>query len=355
MFHVAIFFTSLDVVGYRVGRSRPSTLRRYLRRQGVSQPIPSITTKSIAIPLATTTALSEEQQHEGDDVEPVSGDSDRTTNKKQTNKVKTITVREKNSISNGVKRPRRPARPPSSSLETRETPGLLVLEPPEPDMHVLVPVNDVVPVPLRDISRAGADSLGGSDTVQVSMERFSNTLESVFRTEYSVKVDRANAGSVLGWSEYGNGGVRPPTTGERQQQEEQQQATLEGDGGDGGQAKGLDGQGGQDEGDAVGGIKNKLNGLKKIFKLNRRGDKAGEADARDGHDMKRGEKGKLGNKNGDGDNEHAGSIDVHLTDEEMCVPLLQLVEELIRNAMFSPISDRDIKMSQVTSITIPEE
>lgn len=262
-------------------------------------------------------------------------------------------------------------RPPSRLAATAAKSGREVLVgitepgPEDTDVNVLVPVKDVVPVPLADISQAAADSLGGGDATRVSMERFCKTLESVFRTEFSVKVDRANADFVLGGGRdrtTAGRGSRGAGGGELLQAPQPQAGQTLKEGG----AKG-EGSAGDDEspGTAIattkGGLKNAGDSgkskrgrwrdslrRKKKIEADASGD-VGEAPLAPAAVVvagkRRGRRSGGGNKrNGRGDDSRRI---VDRADETAAVPLLELVDELVRNAMFSPIGARDVMMSQV--------
>lgn len=251
------------------------------------------------------------------------------------------------------KRPRRPpstspsGAPPqaaSKSAERERPTETTGPDPPIADMHVLVPVKDVVAVPLTDISQAAADSLGGGEATRVSIERFCKTLESVCRTDFSVKVDRANAGSVLGGRRYGNTASRTrqtraelvapvaseivaPSATAAVSSALQTSADDKGKRGKWGIAL----RRGKQTKEAEGGEKKEATPARKKAA-------AGAAAA-----------GKKRNGGGGGKRRNGGGAngDVDSADEIAVVPLLQLVEELVQNAMFSPIGARDVMMSQV--------
>lgn len=260
--------------------------------------------------------------------------------------------------------PRAASRPAERdrSIDSDARPGPPALA----DMHVLVPVKDVVAVPLADISQAAADSLGGGEATRVSMERFCKTLESVFRTDFSVKVDRANAGLVLGGRRYGNAASRssraagsgvqtragagapvakseivaPAVTAVSTAERASAGAGSKGKRGKWGmvlrrgkqsKAAGGGGGGGEKEGASPAQTKAARTGKK------RKGGGGGAGRKRIGS----------GVVVGDG----SGGGDVDSADEIAVVPLLQLVEELVQNAMFSPIGARDVMMSQVRTRT----
>lgn len=206
-------------------------------------------------------------------------------------------------------------------------------------MNVLVPVQDVVPVLLADISQAAADSLGGGEAVRVSMERLSNTLEGVLRTEFSVMVDRADAGLLLG------GRLQPKASRKASRSASKVSAVVASTAAASAKAKA-----GADAADP--GDKGKRNASRwKRFRAWDRKDAIGGK--RDGAPnttttaamtaaAAAGTRpGRLGGGDGKG-----RSNDDDFAEEEL-VPLLQLVEELTRSAMFSPISNRDVMMSQV--------
>lgn len=238
-------------------------------------------------------------------------------------------------------------------------------------MHVLVPIKGVVPMPLTDIAQAVADSLGGGEATRLSMERFCKTLESVFRTEFSVKVDRANASLVLGGRRYGNafsrsssrvvgsgggggggsGGLLVPPQAQAGQTavEAGPPGAREGGSKDDAPA-GAVSVAGQDN--AINGDKSKRSKWKMALRRGKKSD--GAAGGNKGDDApapaalaveggrvlgRRGGAGKKRSSNGGGEGAS--------TDEAAVVPLLQLVEELVQNAMFSPIGARDVMMSQV--------
>lgn len=252
----------------------------------------------------------------------------------------------------GTKKTPRGSRSTASAKRERPPIDAPAPDPPGPDVHVLVPVKDVVAVPLADISQAAADSLGGGEAVRVPMERFCKTLESVFRTEFSVKVDRANAGLVLGGRRYSNSATRAVRgaagTG----------MALQIAGRSASKEKDASGDGGS--GDKGGGVTSLVgpssSGSAKRSRWRRgrwkHGDKKGVASG--GGEQKEGRTGAVAagvrkaRKHVDGVKRRKGDLADHeVAAEEECVPLLELVEELVRNAMFSPISYRDVMMSQV--------
>lgn len=216
-------------------------------------------------------------------------------------------------------------------------------------MNVLVPVQDVVPVLLVDISQVAADSLGGGEAVRVSMERLCNTVEGVLRTEFSVGVDRANAGLLLG------GRLQPKTSRKASWSDrrgaKKVEAVVASAVAAAAAAKATAGA------DAAGpGKKGKRisDRWRKGRVWDRKGDDAtgGKLDgtptttttaapvAAAAGGSRSGRLGGGGGKGKSNDDDRA---------EEELVPLLQLVEELARDAMFSPISNRDVVMSQVTT------
>lgn len=216
-------------------------------------------------------------------------------------------------------------------------------------MNVLVPVQDVVPVLLVDISQVAADSLGGGEAVRVSMERLCNTVEGVLRTEFSVRVDRANAGLLLG------GRLQPKTSRKASWSDrrgaKKVEAVVASAVAAAAAAKATAGA------DAAGpGKKGKRisDRWRKGRVWDRKGDDAtgGKLDgtptttttaapvAAAAGGSRSGRLGGGGGKGKSNDDDRA---------EEELVPLLQLVEELARDAMFSPISNRDVVMSQVTT------
>lgn len=234
-------------------------------------------------------------------------------------------------------------------------------------------------MPLADIAQAVADSLGGGEATRVSMERFCKTLESVFRTEFSVKVDRANASLVLGGRRYGNASSRSSS-----------RAAGGGAAGRGGGSAGLlappkqqagqptvgagpprkregDGNGEapavatsvEGQGNASSGDKSKRNKWKMALRRGKKSDGAAEgkekgeegtpspaAVAVEGGRLLGRRGGAKRDRNGNGNGGSSGG-DGEITDLDAVVPLLELVEELVRNAMFSPIGARDVVMSQV--------
>lgn len=224
------------------------------------------------------------------------------------------------------------------------------------DVHVLVPVKDVLTVPLADISQAAADSLGGGEPTYVSVERFCKTLESVFRTEFSVKVDRGNAGQVLGGRRAGNSGSLR-SRARVAASEAAKAGAIEGGNGDmpaaalatttkvdaGGKSKSSrwlmgplqrrkNSQGAAAAAASEGESSDAVSAPKKSVALGRKRKRKTTKNGRGGGD---GESG-----GGEGN-----------ADELAAVPLLQLVEELVKNAMFSPIGARDVMMSQVEAVT----
>ncbi|CAN0142732.1 unnamed protein product, partial [Ectocarpus fasciculatus] len=275
----------------------------------------------------------------------------------------------------GAKQPA--GRPPSRLAATAAKNGREVLVdiaepgPEDTDVNVLVPVKDVVPVSLADISQAAADSLGGGDATRVSMERFCKTLESVFRTEFSVKVDRANADFVLGGGRdrtTATRGSRVAGGGELLQAPQPQagQTTKEG------AAKG-EGGAGDDEspGTAMTTAKGDLKNAgesgkskrgkwrdslrrKKKSKAGASGD-VGEAPPAPAAVVVAGK--RRGRRSGGGKKRNGRGEDnrrmVDRADERAAVPLLELVDELVRNAMFSPIGARDVMMSQALAAEFP--
>ena len=251
----------------------------------------------------------------------------------------------------GAKRPRRspstsPSGPPpraaTRTIERERPIHNTRPDPPIADMHVLVPVKDVVAVPLTDISQAAADSLGGGEATRVSIERFCKTLESVCRTDFSVKVDRANAGLVLGGRRYGNTASRSrQTRAELGAPAASEIATTAASLSTAEQANaGADGKG----------RRGKWGMSLRRGKRSKEGDggekaapSAQKREAAAGKKRSGGSSGAGKRRNGGGDADSADEIAV--------VPLLQLVEELVQNAMFSPIGARDVMMSQARSRT----
>lgn len=218
-------------------------------------------------------------------------------------------------------------------------------------MNVLVPVQDVVPVLLADISQAAADSLGGGEAVRVSIERLCNTIEGVLRTEFSIRVDRANAGLLLG-------GRLPPkvsrevnwsdTRGPKQTEAMVASAVAAA-----AAAKATA------EANAAG-AGDKRKRIADRWRRGRAWDRKGE-DAKEGKLdgapttttttaalATAGAEGNRSGRLGGGGGGRGRSNDDDCAEEEL-VPLLQLVEELARDARFSPISNRDVVMSQVTT------
>lgn len=295
------------------------------------------------------------------------------TNKNRSGKA-TADSNSSNSSRTGATSSQPSRRPPLSSAATptpttttrREEPNASTKEDSlEADMHVLVPVKDVVQVPLADISQAAADSLGGSEAARLSLERLCNTLESVFRTEFSLKVDRANAGVVLGGRPYGgNGAGRAAATASDGNERALQLAgrATEKDSGDpknssdprtrGRNGRGAWRLGSQDSSKSAGDNAKRSMWRRGFMRRERKSDgvdgekegstAAAAVGATGGVRLGRqGVGGKRRNGNG-----NAGA-DSQMAAEEECVPLLELVEELVRDAMFSPISNRDVTMSQV--------
>lgn len=241
------------------------------------------------------------------------------------------------------------------------------------DTHVLVPVNDVVFVPLCSLSQAAADTLseiGNSDTnnkgMRIAMDRFCRTLESVCRTDFSTRVDKVNAARVLGgrWDRISvplpdvptktGGSVRIELSEERaknhprlprllrlsgqkpvQQQQQQQQQTKINDTNNG------EGEETADS-DLVRREWNKP-------PWQPRSDEAGSEKSKERDEASTGRK-QGGRWRGVG-RRGGGEDYIARAAEERCLPLLQLVEDLVRDAMFSPISKRDVVMSQVGVIS----
>lgn len=215
-------------------------------------------------------------------------------------------------------------------------------------MSVLVPVKDLVSVSLTDLSRAAADSLGGGEAVSVSMERFCKTLEGVFRTELSVKVDRAKAASVLGGRRYGSSAAAGASTNDDDSNNHDSSSGVtseESINGNGDAAVAL--AAGEDEQKIARSNKR----WRKVLKpwdtnrgnaVNQQTEGVSTAAAEGVRSWRRGIVVRRG-KNGHREKEER----IEMTPEEKSVPLLQLVEELVRNAMYRPISDRDVMMSQV--------
>ena len=228
-------------------------------------------------------------------------------------------------------------------------------------MHVLVPIKDVVPVSLADISQVAADSLGGGETVHVSMDRFCRILESVCRTEFSVKVDQANAWSVLGGSRSGRKqpktlrrvskvNLKPPVPlilpGNRPEMDSG--GAWENEASDPSTMGMIEVIGDQKESDK-GSDGDKLPFLRKILwpfqnpNISRgpaEKDVGGPAAVVGERGPKR--EGSRGNAR-----KREEELDEEAAEEEESVPLLKLVDELVKNGMYSPISDRDVMMSQV--------
>lgn len=231
-----------------------------------------------------------------------------------------------------------------------------------PDTHVLVPVKDVIPVALVDISQAAADSLGGGQAVHVSIERFCRTLESVCRTEFSMKVDEADAGSVLGGPQYGRnptgaakGGGRitaKPSLPMSPPLRSYEKDYIPGDDSNKmskGDTFAMIGSKGDSSKTSENG-KLRFEFMRKIRRKQRITD---GFQGREGRDMgsdtagarswsRKFEEGVKWKKRIGHD-----TIDGETAKEEESVPLLKLVDELVKNGMYSPISERDIMMSQV--------
>lgn len=244
---------------------------------------------------------------------------------------------------------------------------------------MLVPVKDVVTVPLSEISQAAADSLGGGEATRVPMERFCMTLESVFRTEFSVKVDRANAGSVIGGRRHRHPGKRKnqsasdsAAAGARAALQTTKEAissrTSSGDvdeipGGEIAAAITVGGKemaasavkiGSSKTGDkSEGGWWKRGWGRGKKKEQAASGDKGGPppggpSSATATPALPEGRPGRRGGGAGKKKNRGGGGGGRDDRPEEAAaVPLLELVEELVKNAMFSPIGARDVMMSQV--------
>lgn len=241
------------------------------------------------------------------------------------------------------KRPRLPA-----AATRREGPTASASEfPPDAvDMSVLVPVKDLVPVPLPDLSRAAADSLGGGQAVSVSMERFCKTLEGVFRTEFSLKVDRANAGSVLGGRRQGSSSAaRARNNNNNNNHDSSSSGVTSEDSINGNDGAAMALVAGQDEQTVA--KKRRWGKVPKPWGKQGKGvsqqrEGVSTAGTEGVRPWRRGNGGRKGDTGGREKEERA-----EMTPEEKCVPLLQLVEELVLNAMYRPISDRDVMMSQV--------
>eukprot|EP00752_Nemacystus_decipiens_P016356 g14627.t1 len=285
-------------------------------------------------------------------------DKSRSREREPTRRGRSISVSNSSQNRAAAKRPRRPPSTTPSGAPMRESRGSVGRErpmdnagpgPPVADVHVIVPVKDVVAVPLTDISQAAADSLGGGEATRVSIERFCKTLESVCRTEFSVKVDRANAGSVLGGRGYGSAADRPRQTREELGASATSEivspsaaASSAAETSAGTDDKGKRGKWGmalrrgkQSKAAGGGGEKKEAFAVKKAAAVGRR---------------RNGGSGSAGRKRNDNG---GGGGDVDSADEIAVVPLLQLVEELVRNAMFSPIGARDVMMSQALAAEFP--
>lgn len=307
--------------------------------------------------------------------QPASGGNEAASNKSRArNERGARSGRSSSSVSNsslnlaaGAKRPRRPLSTPASGAPPRAGRGSGERERPvddsktagpDPqvaDMHVLVPVQDVVAVPLTEISQAAADSLGGGEATRVSIERFCKTLQSVCRTEFSVKVDRANAGLVLGGRRPGNAASRSSRAAGGGALEAAQRAEA-------GTPVASEVVSTAEQANASPGDKGKRGKWGLALRLGKPSKAAdgGEEDTESPPAQKKaaavlaGKKNKTRNGGGGGGSGGAGKRrngggpggDADSADEIAVVPLLQLVEELVQNAMFSPIGARDVMMSQ---------
>lgn len=252
-----------------------------------------------------------------------------------------------------AKRPRRPTStspsgaPPRAarrSVERERPVENTGPDPPVADMHVLVPVKDVVAVPLTDISQAAADSLGGGEATRVSIERFCKTLESVCRTEFSVKVDRANAGLVLGGRRYGNTASRSRQTGTGAELGAPVASEI---------VITAAALSTAEQANASAGDKGKRGKWGIVLRRGKQSKAADGGEKEEAPPAPAQKKAKIRNGAGGGNgagkkrNDGGAGGDVDSPDEIAVVPLLQLVEELVQNAMFSPIGARDVMMSQV--------
>lgn len=270
-------------------------------------------------------------------------------------------IRNHNAAGAGARHPPRPpptspAAPPRAAATSMDRERFAIDDRagPDPkdvaDVHVLVPVKDVLTVPLSDISQAAADSLGGGEPTFVSVERFCKTLESVYRTEFSVKVDRANAGQVLGGRRPANSGI---SLRSRAAGEAAEPGAVEG--GNGGvPAAGLATAAEADVGDKSKRSRWRMGPLQRRKKMQgaaagaASGGESSEAFSAPKKSVAFGRKRKRKTeKNGGGGGDGGSGGGVGNADELAVVPLLQLVEELVKAAMFSPIGARDVMMSQV--------
>lgn len=249
--------------------------------------------------------------------------------------------------------PRQPAPPERKTKDSERGDVSTNPESMGPDTHVLVPVKDVIPVALADMSQAAADSLGGGQAVHVSIERFCRTLESVCRTEFSMKVDEVDAGSVLGGPQFG----RKPTGAVKRggkimakpslpmsplrSYEQDTSDILEDDNRKMSKDDTFSME--NNKGDSSQNGKLRLEFMRKIRRKQRntdgfRGQEGNDINGARSWSRKL-EKGVKWKKRVGDERETAK--------EEESVPLLKLVDELVKNGMYSPISERDIMMSQV--------
>lgn len=206
------------------------------------------------------------------------------------------------------------------------------------DMHVLVPVNDVISVPLAALSEAAADTVSGAGVnssidVRVAMDRFCRTLESVCRTDFSARVDRADAAPLLGsrWDR-GAGISGLPDTSRKSVNDDKVVA-------------GADGTATQLQAVADESARGRV-GKRRMAPWKQRNQQGKEINTggSSGADGEK-QKGRWPRRNG---SRRARNAEERVRDaEERCLPLLHLVEDLARDAMFSPISERDVMMSQV--------
>lgn len=222
-----------------------------------------------------------------------------------------------------------------------------------PDTHVLVPVKDVIPVALADMSQAAADSLGGGQAVHISIERFCRTLESVCRTEFSMKVDEADAGSVLGGPQYGRTPTGAVKRGGRirakpflpmspvRSYEQDASYISEDDNNEMSKEDTIATKGSKGDSSKNGKLRFEFTRKIRRKQRNTNGFEGQEGDDTDGarswsRKLEEGVKWKKGVED-----------EGETAKEEESVPLLKLVDELVKNGMYSPISERDIMMSQV--------
>lgn len=224
------------------------------------------------------------------------------------------------------------------------------------DMHVLVPINDVVCTPLSALSEAAADTLSGAGGgnidnmhVRIEMDRFCRTLESVFRTDYSGRVDRANAAPLLGgrWDRAGAAAATAAAAGSVSTPDSAQHKTnglvLSAAGN---QVARIDGKAKQSIVDET--VVQRTGRWRRVPW--KRGDQKARNERRNtsegGVAPETEQKQGRWSRNATGRRRSRDREDPARAAEERCLPLLHLVEDLVRDAMFSPISERDVMMSQ---------